>query len=984
MTPERWAQIEDLFHRAADCAAGERAALLDDCCKEDEELRQQVERLLAADESASHEIKAAFRDGIEEISFPLLGETVSHYRIMDVVGGGGMGLVYKAEDLKLGRQVAIKFLPEESAQDPDALGRFEREARSASSLEHSNICPIYEFGEHDGQPFLVMQLLQGKTLRELIAERAAKSPPFEVREIVDLSIQICSGLEAAHQHGIIHRDIKPANIFVTDDGQGKILDFGLAKLWRADAGDDVSRINPRERPPLSKDSDSGLRGTPDTLLSRTGRAMGTAGYMSPEQVRGEELDARTDLFSLGLVLYEMATGRRAFRGDTGPELQEAILKQSLDSPRKTNPMLPAKLEMVIGRALEKGRDARFQSAAQMQAELESLAQELAAKPGAFRLVAALGVAAVAAAIGVFVWAAKSRQPTPLPSLLVKYRQVTTNSPENPVMGGSISRDGKYLIYSDRKGLHAKVIDTGEVRSIPQPAELDPKTVSWEVMGWAFGDGTRFFANAHRSEVTWGPRSSENASIWVGSVLGGVTQKIRDHVAAYGGSPDGRQIAFAGPHRGDGESEIWVMDADGQHPHKVLEAEGNGHFDGFAWLPDGKRFLYVKEDRPNEFVELAQDISGGPAVTIFEPEEMRELYEQNWLHDGRYVYAVRESDEPGTCNYWVRRIDWHTGQRLDTPRKLTNWTGMCAYGGSVSADDKRFTFLGVTSKNTVYLADLDSSGTRVLRSRDFTPDLSSGNPMAWTPDSKSIIFFSRHNHQDAIYKQRLDQDGPELITSDPGYFHDAHISPDGKWVFCFIYPRKGEQPETVPLMRAPITGGPPELIFRVRLGSTITCSRLPANVCAIGEPTPDKSQVVVTAFDPVKGRGAELARIGMSAEFGYADFDMSPDGTQIAAIPGPNQPIQLISFRGGSRKVVPGTDLQEKYIVHWSSDGRGLFFVRWEKGVSKLVHIDLRGTTKVLWNNNEGMWPWGIPSPDGRHLAIQGSTKSANIWMMEDF
>ncbi len=373
MTPERWAQIEELFHRAADCDAQHRAALLDEACRDDPELRREVEALLSSDGRAGHRVQSAVRSELTAFGFPLAGESISHYRVLDGLAGGGMGLVYRAEDVKLGRRVALKFLPEDSAKDPTALGRFYREARSASALEHPNICPIYEFGEHEGQPFLVMPLLEGQTLRELISAGGPGKPPLPIATLLDLAIQIADALDAAHRQGIVHRDIKPANIFVTSKGQAKILDFGLAKLAMSVAGGDEDS----ERGAGGDDADGTAhdvapQATPDAFLSRTGAAMGTAGYMSPEQVRGEKLDARTDLFSFGLVLYEMATGRRAFAGDTGLELQDAILKQVPDPARKVNPQLPAKLEKIIHKALEKDRAARYQSASEMRADLETL------------------------------------------------------------------------------------------------------------------------------------------------------------------------------------------------------------------------------------------------------------------------------------------------------------------------------------------------------------------------------------------------------------------------------------------------------------------------------------------------------------------------------------------------------------------------------------------------------------------------------------
>ncbi|MGA7412047.1 MAG: protein kinase, partial [Bryobacteraceae bacterium] len=290
----------------------------------------------------------------------LIGKKVSHYRVLEMLGGGGMGLVYKAEDIKLGRRVALKFLPEELASDPLALERFEREARAASTLDHPNICTIYEVEEYEGRPFIVMQLLEGQTLQEL-NQSGILVKPVQLEKLLDLAIQIVGGLEAAHERGIIHRDIKPANIFITLRGEAKILDFGLAQL---NGGEELA-------------APTGETGqATDTSLTRTGVAMGTAPYMSPEQVRGERLDARTDLFSFGLVLYEMATGQRAFRGETAATLHEAIAACVPSPARELNSELPAKLEEIINKSLEKDIEKRYQAASEIRADLRSAAEGL--------------------------------------------------------------------------------------------------------------------------------------------------------------------------------------------------------------------------------------------------------------------------------------------------------------------------------------------------------------------------------------------------------------------------------------------------------------------------------------------------------------------------------------------------------------------------------------------------------------------------------
>ena len=511
----------------------------------------------------------------------MVGQVISHYRVLSKLGAGGMGVVYEAEDLNLARHVALKFLPQDLAKDPHALERFKQEARAASSLNHPNICTIHEIGEAGGVYFMAMELLDGKSLDKHIARSR-----LELQEFLGLAIQIADALEAAHSKGIIHRDIKPANIFVTARDQIKILDFGLAKLAA-------------EGKYIAQDANGTAKPTA-TILTSPGSVVGTVAYMSPEQARGKELDPRTDLFSFGAVLYQMATGRGPFDGETSAVVFEAILNRDPVSPRQLNPDLPLKVEELIATAMEKDRDLRYQSAAEMRAELKRLKRKtesgraapttdsaVAASPdsiaqpvrraasGVNRWLLATSVVCVLALAGVATWF--MRRPVQIPPRELKQRQLTSNSVGNAVASGAISPDGKYLAYVDQSGVHVQLISSGDIQNVSQPESLDANA-AWSIASW-FPDGTSFVANATLPEGS--------SSIWIVSLFGRAPRKIRDDATAWSVSPDGLQIAFTAVPSLFGSREVWLMTKEGEQAQKLFAAtDGNSGFARVAWSPDG--------------------------------------------------------------------------------------------------------------------------------------------------------------------------------------------------------------------------------------------------------------------------------------------------------------------------------------------------------------------------------------------------------------
>jgi len=851
------------------------------------------------------------------------GRIGPQYRLLEKLGGGGMGVVYRAEDTRLGRFVALKFLPDDVAKDPQALERFHREARAASALNHPNICTIYDIGEQEGCAFIAMEYIEGQTLRDAIPGRA-----METERILDLGIEIADALEAAHTKNIIHRDIKPANIFVTKSGHAKVLDFGLAK---------VSPLN---------QADVGSSTVSEDNLTSPGQAMGTVAYMSPEQALCMDLDPRTDLFSFGAVLYEMATRTLPFRGDTSAALFDAILNKTPPPPLRLNPDLPPALEHIINKALEKDRNVRYQSAAEIRADLRRLKRDTtsgrisAAQPAArirssrlLWIVGALAMVAIAA-LGIYF-----AVPGPTPKITGSTRITNDGFSKS----NYLFTDGTRLFFNELVNGRQAIV---QVSTAGGETSIVPVSLGNIAVAGAMSPD-------HSSLLGGTPNGTvPEAPLWIFPLPSGTPRRVGNLTAldaTY--TPDGTRILFSKV------GSIYLASLDGTQSKKLVDVPGPASY--LRYSPDGAHIRFTIGDQRQNVFGLWEVKSDGTGLRQLFPGWHNPPAEccGEWSPDGRYYLFVSGSIV-GTGDLWsLVEPSGLFDRRPKTPVQLTAGP-LAFYGIALSQDQKRLFTVGIQQRGELQRFDIK---TRQFVS--FLPGISASD-VAFSPDGQWIAYVSQPDL--TLWRSRPDGSERQQLTASPHQASLPQWSPDGKQI-AYMGTQTGQLWKIFVL---PVSGGVPQEILPNDLGEADPTWSSDGTQIAFGRATnTPQAELEIYTYNL---NSRELVKVPGSA--GLFSPRWSPKGRYLAAIDPNKNSLVLFDFQTQKwSEWLPAEGATPSYPV-WSRDSNYLYFDALFTATPSYRRVKFGEHRSEEVNRTEGLrrflGEWGLWSgitPDGSPL-----------------